>query len=507
MATIRKITRLSWQNYKGLADGKINADGYDVTISGRNGAGKSTIAGLPAFVLFGKTTGTAKMYDEHGTAIAAITPAAEVEFDDGTTLRREVGKNNSNRLYINGGTVTATKFNAFVETYTAGAGMLLINLFEFANLPWQEQRNFLLQNFVKADKPKEFDGLSVDVFKARCVNELKPLKREVAAGIPYQIEELQRQLDDMPKATLDELKTQIAAKTKELSDLQSQSNSAEIFAARQNLSSITSSRNLLERDLREKQARKERLLKQYRELGKACPLCGSVLTAAKLQAARAPIVVEGKAVASEIATLTAKGAELGKQIDTAQKALSELESRRPTDIDQRKATIQQEITDLQSDWAILRNAEKISLRVKDLMARERDLNARIAGLEGKIAAADDYKWRQMQASEEAVNAQFETVTFKLFRQQANGEIKETCEAMIDGVPYSALSKGEKLKASMDILRALQKHFGLEMPLIVDDAESYTSNSFVDLPNQMLLFKVTEKDLAVTVAKNRKEVAA
>ena len=506
MATIRKITRLSWQNYKGLADGKINAEGYDVTISGRNGAGKSTIAGLPAFVLFGKTAGTAKKYDEHGTAIAAITPAAEIEFDDGTTLRREVGKNNSNRLYINGGTVTATKFNAFVETYTAGAGMLLINLFEFASLPWQDQRNFLLQNFVKADKPKEFDGLSVDVFKARCVNELKPLKREVA-GIPYQIEELQRQLDDMPKATLDELKTQIEMKTKELSELQSQSNSAEIFAARQNLSSITSSRNLLERDLREKQARKERLLKQYRELGKACPLCGSVLTAAKLQAARAPIVVEGKAVASEIATLTARGAELGKQIDEAQKALAELESKRPTDIDQRKATLQKEITDLQCDWAILRNAEKNSSRVKDLMARERELNARIAELEGKIAAADDYKWRQMQASEEAVNAQFETVTFKLFRQQANGEIKETCEAMIDGVPYSALSKGEKLKASMDILRALQKHFGLEMPLIVDDAESYTSNSFVDLPNQMLLFKVADKDLEVTVAESRKEVAA
>lgn len=504
--TIRKITRLSWQNYKGLADGKINAEGYDVTISGRNGAGKSTIAGLPAFVLFGKTTGTAKKYDERGTAIAAITPAAEIEFDDGTTLRREVGKNNASRLYINGGTVTATKFNAFVETYTAGAGMLLINLFEFASLPWQEQRNFLLQNFVKADKPKEFDGLSVDVFKTRCVNELKPLKREVA-GIPYQIEELQRQLDDMPKATLDELKAQIAMKTKELTELQSQSNSAEIFAARQNVSSITSSRNLLERDLREKQARKERLLKQYRELGKACPLCGSVLTAAKLQEARAPIVVEGKVLASEIETLTAKGEELSKQIDAAQKALTELESKRPTDINQRKATLQKEITNLQSDWAILRNAERISSRIKDLVSRERDLNARIAELEGKIAEADDYKWRQMQASEEAVNAQFETVTFKLFRQQANGEIKETCEAMIEGVPYTSLSKGEKLKASMDILRALQKHFGLEMPLIVDDAESYTSNSFVDLPNQMLLCKVAERDLTITVAEGRKEVAA
>ena len=35
----RRIMRLSWQNYKGLGDGVINADGRDVIISGRNGAG------------------------------------------------------------------------------------------------------------------------------------------------------------------------------------------------------------------------------------------------------------------------------------------------------------------------------------------------------------------------------------------------------------------------------------------------------------------------------------
>ena len=37
-----KITRMNWTNFKGLVDGEIVADGCDVIVSGRNGAGKSS---------------------------------------------------------------------------------------------------------------------------------------------------------------------------------------------------------------------------------------------------------------------------------------------------------------------------------------------------------------------------------------------------------------------------------------------------------------------------------
>ena len=80
-------------------------------------------------------------------------------------------------------------------------------------------------------------------------------------------------------------------------------------------------------------------------------------------------------------------------------------------------------------------------------------------------------------------------------------IKETCEPLLNGVPYAALSKGEQLKASLDILQTLQTAFKIELPVFIDDAESYTSNSFVDLPNQIILFKATEglQQLQIDVA--------
>ena len=110
---------------------------------------------------------------------------------------------------------------------------------------------------------------------------------------------------------------------------------------------------------------------------------------------------------------------------------------------------------------------------------------------------------ELTESEANVNAQFQFVKFKLFKILANGDIKEDCAAMINGVPFQSLSKGEKLKAALDILNTLQKKFGIEMPLFLDDAESYTSNSFVDLPNQLFLFKVDEENLAISIDERRR----
>ena len=91
--------------------------------------------------------------------------------------------------------------------------------------------------------------------------------------------------------------------------------------------------------------------------------------------------------------------------------------------------------------------------------------------------------------------------------QSTGEYKPTCAAMLHGVPYAALSKGEQLKAALDIWRTLQKVYGVELPLMIDDAESYTRNSFVDVPNQLWLFKVSDEErLVIEVKKEARSVA-
>ena len=70
------------------------------------------------------------------------------------------------------------------------------------------------------------------------------------------------------------------------------------------------------------------------------------------------------------------------------------------------------------------------------------------------------------------------------------------------MPYSALSKGERLQAALDIFATLQRKFKVELPLILDDAESYTSGSLKQLPNQKIFFRVDEGKLAIKFTEER-----
>ena len=460
-----KIQKMTWQNFKGLADGEIVANGRDVIISGRNGAGKSSIASILPFVLFGKIA--AKSFDERGITIETQIPTATIEFDT-VTLKRSVTPRNQNRTFIDGEEVSATQFNAKVLEFTGGIGTLLFNPFEFPNLNRKLQRDFLLKYFAQAtDLPEDTAPLR---------EKMKSLKQE-AAGVPYQILEVQRQLDDLPTGDFAELETLLSGKQSELANLQTKD-----FAREEKF--LTEQIHAFER-------RREDLLTRYRTPKTTCPTCGQTLPKAKIVAARNNILTEGKQVAATIERLK-------NELETLQ-SKANITIERALKIKQ----LQDEIRDMTKRIAALQTAQKLRKRLADLVDREKFLNAKLVELEGQIASAQLERQRRITESEANVNAQFEHVRFKLFKVLANGDIKEDCEAMINGVPYSSLSKGEKLKAALDIFRSLQEKFQLEMPLFLDDAESYTSNSFVTIPNQKFLFRVTEADLKVSVDEMRR----
>ena len=151
-------------------------------------------------------------------------------------------------------------------------------------------------------------------------------------------------------------------------------------------------------------------------------------------------------------------------------------------------------------------AEKIF--IEELKQRETKLNVEVADLQKQINLAEKFQRQKIKTIEDAINAKFEVVKFKMFDTCINGAVKEICESMIGGVTFDNLSKGEQLKASLDILKTMQEFYKVELPVWIDDAESYTSNSLVDLPNQIFYLKAVEgQELKIEVVKKKKAVAA
>lgn len=83
-----------------------------------------------------------------------------------------------------------------------------------------------------------------------------------------------------------------------------------------------------------------------------------------------------------------------------------------------------------------------------------------------------------------INSLFDGIHFSLFRMnKTNEEIKECCDITYFGVPYQSLSYSTKFIVSMQIALAFQSFYKVEMPLIVDNAESINFSD--ELPVQTI----------------------
>jgi len=93
--------------------------------------------------------------------------------------------------------------------------------------------------------------------------------------------------------------------------------------------------------------------------------------------------------------------------------------------------------------------------------------------------------RKAEFIEENVSGRFQITRWKLFDVQVNQGIRDICEATMGGVPYSTdLNTGAKINVGLDVINTLSKHYGVMLPIFVDNAESIT-NWMIDLDNQVV----------------------
>lgn len=85
----------------------------------------------------------------------------------------------------------------------------------------------------------------------------------------------------------------------------------------------------------------------------------------------------------------------------------------------------------------------------------------------------------------------------MFDTQINGGLVETCETLVNGVPYSDVNNAGKINAGMDIIATLMEYYGVKAPIFVDNAESI--NDLYDLDTQIIRLVVSrDKQLKVEV---------
>jgi len=113
------------------------------------------------------------------------------------------------------------------------------------------------------------------------------------------------------------------------------------------------------------------------------------------------------------------------------------------------------------------------IRIKELKGQERRLSEEYEELERQTFLMETFIKTKVKLLESRVNEVFEFTKWKMFETQVNGGISEVCNATVDGVSYSSgLNNGMQIAVGMDIIRALQKHYGFQCPVWIDQAESF-----------------------------------
>lgn len=158
---------------------------------------------------------------------------------------------------------------------------------------------------------------------------------------------------------------------------------------------------------------------------------------------------------------------------------------------QQKDSVSAEIDEIKKRLAKKETIDKNNARITELENQLREQSNELASLEGIEFTMAAFSKARVEAIENRINGLFSIVKFKMFEQQINGGEVETCEATVNGVPYSDLNNAMKINAGLDIINAICKAEDISAPIFIDNAESV--NQLLTTASQMIRLVVTEDE--------------
>ena len=110
----------------------------------------------------------------------------------------------------------------------------------------------------------------------------------------------------------------------------------------------------------------------------------------------------------------------------------------------------------------------------------------------------EYSMLSNKCLEDYVNSFFTHFQFSLFGETQSGEAFETCQMLVDGVPYgNGLNHGDMILCEIDLAVGFQKMMKVNLPIFVDDSESLDEDRIPKLDNQLIVLRRTDdKELTV-----------
>jgi len=196
----------------------------------------------------------------------------------------------------------------------------------------------------------------------------------------------------------------------------------------------------------------------------------------------------------------AEWVELQKSIDELQQQLQEdgsdnQQGDQTASLRQQRADVQKGIDAVKADLQKKEQIDKAQKRIEELNQQKKELQKAKAQLQGKEDLIADFERAKMGEVERRVNALFQFVKFKMYRQQIEDEKQVAdCVCYIDGVRYADKNNAWKINAGLDVINTLCAFHKVNAPIFIDNAESV--NEFIPVASQLITLVVTNGNFSV-----------
>lgn len=178
-----------------------------------------------------------------------------------------------------------------------------------------------------------------------------------------------------------------------------------------------------------------------------------------------------------------------EKISVLEKEIEEMsaESTGKAELEAKKAVLKDEIAVI-SGKIVAADNTKVKERIAELEAEQTVVGQKIAEQEQMIDLVEDFIRAKMNMISEKINGMFSVVSFKLFDNQINGGLKETCTCTVKGVGHSDVNDGHEIVAGLDIINTFSEKFGVRCPIFIDRAGELNEIYIPEMDNQLILLK-------------------
>ena len=164
-------------------------------------------------------------------------------------------------------------------------------------------------------------------------------------------------------------------------------------------------------------------------------------------------------------------------------------------------SVKDEIAAVNLRIAKAQSSEDSRMRVGELKQELKHAAEQMEYLEHGIHLCEEFVRTKARMVTDSINAHFRYVRFVLFRDQINGGLREICEPTVESkdgtwVEYRSANYAAQVNAKLDIVTTLRRHYGVHLPILMDQGESVSTPLTVD--EQMIRLIVSPADQEIRV---------